>query len=110
MIRLGTSGWKYKDWIGTFYPSRQHHFHYYKTIFDTAEINSTFYTYPVVKVVEALVRNASKDFVFTERDFLPEWQRRFPDAQVRVVPDAGHYVVEDAHERIVPWMLEFLRE
>jgi haloalkane dehalogenase len=52
----------------------------------------------------------AKDFVFTERDFLPEWQRRFPDAQVRVLPDAGHYVVEDAHERIVPWMLEFLEE
>lgn len=52
----------------------------------------------------------AKDFVFTERDFLPEWQRRFPDAQVHIVPDAGHYVVEDAHERIVPWMLEFLEE
>ncbi|MCP4541643.1 MAG: alpha/beta fold hydrolase [Chloroflexi bacterium] len=52
----------------------------------------------------------AKDFVFTERDFLPEWQRRFPDAQVRVLSDAGHYVVEDAHERILPWMLEFLEE
>jgi pimeloyl-ACP methyl ester carboxylesterase len=49
-----------------------------------------------------------QDFCFTERDFLPEWTRRFPQAQVRVVEDAGHYVVEDAHERIVPWMLEFL--
>ncbi len=52
----------------------------------------------------------AKDFVFTERDFLPEWQRRFPDAQVRVLSDAGHYVVEDAHERILPWVLEFLEE
>ncbi len=67
LIRLGTSGWKYKDWIGTFYPSRHHHFHYYRTIFDTAEINSTFYTYPSVKLVEALVRNASKDFIFTAK-------------------------------------------
>ena len=24
--------------------------------------------------------------------------------------DAGHYVVEDAHERIVPWMDEFLQK
>ncbi|MEE8389704.1 MAG: alpha/beta fold hydrolase [Anaerolineae bacterium] len=52
----------------------------------------------------------AKDFVFTERDFLPEWQSRFPEAQVRVVRDAGHYVVEDAHERILPWMIEFLGE
>ena len=52
----------------------------------------------------------AKDFVFTEKDFLPEWQRRFPQAQVHVVRDAGHYVVEDAHERILPWMIEFLEE
>ena len=51
-----------------------------------------------------------RDFCFTARDFLPEWQRRFPQAQTHVVPDAGHYVVEDAHERIVPWMLAFLKD
>ena len=48
------------------------------------------------------------DFCFTGQDFLPEWQKRFPDAEVHVVQGAGHYIVEDAHERILPWMLEFL--
>ncbi|MBN1641622.1 MAG: alpha/beta fold hydrolase [Anaerolineae bacterium] len=50
----------------------------------------------------------ARDFCFTARDFLPEWQARFPYAEVHVVADAGHYVVEDAHERIVPWMRAFL--
>jgi haloalkane dehalogenase len=50
----------------------------------------------------------AKDFCFTERDFLPEWRRRFPQAEVRVLKDAGHYVVEDAPERIGPWVVEFL--
>jgi len=50
----------------------------------------------------------AQDFCFTVRDFLTEWQARFPYAETRVIEDAGHYVVEDAHERIAPWILEFL--
>lgn len=48
----------------------------------------------------------AKDFVFTDR-FLEEWKARFPAAVVHRVEDAGHYVVEDAHERVVPWMRSF---
>lgn len=50
----------------------------------------------------------AKDFVFTVDDFLAGWRKRFPHAEVHVLEDAGHYVVEDAHERIVPLMKEFL--
>ncbi|MGC9468356.1 MAG: alpha/beta fold hydrolase [Anaerolineae bacterium] len=50
----------------------------------------------------------AKDFVFTVKDFLAGWRERFPDAEVRVLEDAGHYVVEDAHEQILPLMLDFL--
>ena len=48
------------------------------------------------------------DFCFTTRHFLPEWQTRFPDAEVHVFDHAGHYVVEDAHEQILPLMLKFV--
>jgi len=51
----------------------------------------------------------AKDFCFTVEDFLPEWQKRFPLAEVHVFEDAGHYVVEDAHERILPRLLDFLK-
>jgi len=47
-----------------------------------------------------------RDWCFTT-GFLAEWQKRFPQAEVRRVPDAGHYVVEDAHEQIIPWVREF---
>jgi haloalkane dehalogenase len=49
----------------------------------------------------------AKDFVFDDW-FLGEWRRRFPQAIVHRLEDAGHYVIEDAHERIVPWIREFL--
>lgn len=50
----------------------------------------------------------ARDFVFTAEHYMAEWQARFPYAETRVVEDAGHYLVEDAHERILPWILEFL--
>ncbi len=50
-----------------------------------------------------------QDFCFTTRHFLPEWQQRFPHAEVEVFTDAGHYIFEDAHERIVPSLVPFLK-
>jgi pimeloyl-ACP methyl ester carboxylesterase len=55
-----------------------------------------------------LVLWGARDFCFTARDYLPGWQQRFPGAETHVIEDAGHYVVEDAHERILSWILEFL--
>jgi len=50
----------------------------------------------------------AKDFVFTVKGFLAGWHSRFPDAEIHVIRDAGHYVVEDAHKRILPLVSEFL--
>lgn len=49
------------------------------------------------------------DFCFTKRDFLPIWQSKFPQAQVEVIPRAGHYVLEDAAETIIPLIANFLK-
>lgn len=48
------------------------------------------------------------DFCFTTRDFLPPWREHFPNADVRVLPHVGHYIVEDAHEQILPVIENFL--
>jgi haloalkane dehalogenase len=48
-----------------------------------------------------------KDFVF-DRHFLAEWRRRFPKAEVHEYPDAGHYVLEDAVEDVVPQVRDFI--
>ncbi len=48
-----------------------------------------------------------KDFVF-DRTFLAEWQRRFPRAEVHRYSDAGHYILEDMKEEVVPLIGEFL--
>jgi pimeloyl-ACP methyl ester carboxylesterase len=55
-----------------------------------------------------LILWGAQDFVFTVEDYLAQWQARFPFAETRLIPDAGHYVVEDAHERIAAWIAEFM--
>jgi cis-3-alkyl-4-acyloxetan-2-one decarboxylase len=40
---------------------------------------------------------------------LRRWRERFPAAEVHELADASHFLQEDAHERIVPLLLEFLR-
>ena len=48
------------------------------------------------------------DFVFNQ-NFLNEWQRRFPEAEIHRFSDAGHYVLEDVPEKIVPLIQDFLQ-
>lgn len=73
-------------------------------------------TYAVLRRIEAglpaladrpmLIVWGDRDPIFTER-VLVGWRERFPGALVRRLPDAGHWVLEDAHERVVPWLREF---
>jgi len=48
-----------------------------------------------------------RDWCFTPH-FLDRFLEFFPQATVHRLADAGHYVVEDAHEEIVPRVEEFL--
>ena len=49
---------------------------------------------------------AMKDLAFTEEVLERLWLKTFPGAPVTRIEDAGHYLQEDAHERIVPALLE----
>lgn len=53
---------------------------------------------------------AMKDIAFTPDILEQLWLRDFPNAQVLRLEDAGHYLQEDAHERIVPELVAFLRD
>ena len=55
----------------------------------------------------SLICWGARDFCFNDW-FLSEWKTRFPQAEVHRFEDAGHYVVEDASDRILPLMKTFL--
>ena len=48
-----------------------------------------------------------QDFVF-DRHFLQGFRERLPRLEVHEFPDAGHYVLEDESDRIVPLVRDFL--
>jgi haloalkane dehalogenase len=50
-----------------------------------------------------------QDFCFGD-PFLKEWKRRFPNARVRYYAKAGHYVLEDVGETLIPEIRAFLEE
>lgn len=66
-IRIGTSGWHYKHWVGNFYPPRTpgtKMLAHYMQHFDTVELNNTFYHLPKTPALEAWRDSTPKDFCF----------------------------------------------
>lgn len=57
----------------------------------------------------ALLVCALRDHAYAQKS-LEIWQELLPHATSRTLPDAAHYLQEDAHEEIVPWIIEFLRQ
>jgi uncharacterized protein YecE (DUF72 family) len=67
MLYLGTSGWQYRHWRGTFYPKKlpqRDWLSYYAERFQTVEVNNTFYNLPDKSVFEQWRERTPKDFLF----------------------------------------------
>ena len=65
--RVGCSGWMYKDWRGVVYPEKlpqRRWFEHYATLFDTVEINNTFYRLPPPATVEHCAEQAPPGFLY----------------------------------------------
>ena len=60
-------------------------------------------------VVKPIALTALAALVIDEMGSDRRWQEAFPDARTHVVEDAGHWVLEDAHEQALPWIREFLQ-
>ena len=66
-IRIGTSGYHYKHWVGTFYPPKtppSRMLDYYTRHFDTLELNNSFYRLPTIEAFESWGDATPKNFIF----------------------------------------------
>ena len=66
-VRVGCSGWVYRDWRGLVYPAelpQRRWFESYATRFDTVELNATFYRLPTTTAVEHWAEQAPPGFVY----------------------------------------------
>lgn len=67
MIRVGCSGWQYRDWRGRLYPEglpQRRWLAHYASVFDTVEVNATFYRLARPDAVERWVQDTPEGFVF----------------------------------------------
>jgi uncharacterized protein YecE (DUF72 family) len=84
-IHIGTQGWNYDAWVGTFYPEGTRAADFlgiYARAFDTVEVDSTFYAIPPAKTVRGWAERTPHDFTFALK--LPQeitHERRLRDCQ-----------------------------
>lgn len=68
MIYVGTSGFSYQSWKGLLYPEelpRADYLQYYSKIFNTTEINNTFYRTPSTEMTTRWASQVPSEFRFT---------------------------------------------
>jgi uncharacterized protein YecE (DUF72 family) len=64
----GTSGYSYKEWLGSFYPEKlpaKEMLRYYAGHFPTVEINNTFYRMPAETMLAGWAKEVPEHFTFT---------------------------------------------
>ncbi len=108
-ILIGTAGWDYKDWSGSFYPKnleKAEHLAYYAKFFDITEINSTFYNLPSEEMVKNWFNVVSKEFKFVVK----VWQNithKFKDADNEYYISEFFSRLEALSERIIAFLFQF---
>jgi uncharacterized protein YecE (DUF72 family) len=66
-LHVGTSGFSYKEWKGSFYPEDMKPagmLAFYARHFDTVEINNTFYRMPTATLLEQWAAEVGREFSF----------------------------------------------
>src|SRR3954452_11546295 len=79
-LHIGTSGWTYDGWRGSFYPKdipKRCWLEHYASVFNSTEINGSFYRTPSLEAVHAWRDTTPKDFSYAWKasKFITHWKR-----------------------------------
>ncbi len=69
-VKVGCSGWSYKDWVGPFYASNlpaKDYLKFYSKVFNCVEIDSSFYRIPNQFMIEQWKRVTPDGFIFSPK-------------------------------------------
>jgi uncharacterized protein YecE (DUF72 family) len=131
-IHIGTSGFSYADWRGTFYPPTirdSQMLSFYADRFKTTELNATFYNLPAVPSLVGMLNKVSDDFRFAVKghrdlthylDKARETLPRFRET-LRVIGREGKlgpvllqfpaaFIASPEHRDHVRWLADELKE
>src|SRR5215468_10040581 len=107
-LYVGTSGYSYKEWKGTFYPEDlpdKQMLRFYGERFRSVEINNTFYRMPKASVLEAWANEVPADFKFV----LKASQRITHMQRLKDAGDSVSYLLEvsgSLKERLGPLLFQ----
>jgi uncharacterized protein YecE (DUF72 family) len=88
-LRIGCSGWSYKDWLGPFYPGKlqpKDYLKFYSKVFNCVEIDSSFYRVPNAFMIGQWKNSTPKDFLFCPK--LPRkitHENKLKDSESRLI-------------------------
>jgi len=69
-VHIGTQGWSYDDWKGVFYPpgsKQEDRLPFYASVFDTVELDTTFYHAPKATIARSWARHTPEHFRFAAK-------------------------------------------
>ena len=91
--RIGCSGWSYRHWVGNLYPAglpQSRWLERYCSLFDTVELNNTFYRLPSESVVRNWRERTPAGFKFSVKaSRLITHFRRFADCEAELATFLG---------------------
>ena len=102
-IRIGTSGFSYKDWVGPVYPKGLHKAewlgYYARELgFHTCELNFTYYRLPDPRTLERMAAKVTEGFTFTlkaTRTLTHERDKATPEEFARFVEGVQPLIAEE---------------
>jgi uncharacterized protein YecE (DUF72 family) len=107
--RIGCSGFHYKEWKGIFYPEtlpQKEWFRFYAQHFDTLELNTTFYRFPILKSLENWYNISPADFKFAVKvPRLITHYKKFSDC-IRLIDDFYNLVTNGLKEKLGPVLFQ----
>jgi len=86
-LRVGTSGYHFKDWVGTVYPEGlppAEFLTYYARMFDCVEVNTSFYRVPDPALFEGMLERVPERFLFVVK--APKEMTHAPERFDEVLP------------------------
>ena len=95
-VRFGTSSFSSADWVGPFYPhgtSAGAMLGHYATVFDTVEVDSTWYALPSARVVAGWAEKTPAGFLLAAkfpRDIVHGGAKAAPDARLVLDPNSTY--------------------
>jgi uncharacterized protein YecE (DUF72 family) len=107
-LYVGTSGYSYKEWKGSFYPEdlpEKQMLHFYGERFRSVEINNTFYRMPKKELLEAWAAEVPADFKFV----LKASQRITHQQRLKDAKDSVLYLLDVSEvlgERLGPLLFQ----